>query len=306
MVDTTEALVAPAASTAAPVADTAAPITDAAASTPPAPAASVETTAPVAADTAAKPADVVTSTTGSTEHAKAETPTPPVTESVLGDTKTPEAAKPATPEAGEKKADTKADEKPTDAKGEKPTETKVELPVYDEFKVPEGVTLEKEPLSAFTKILGEIETGKLDHAGIQAKGQELIDLATKSTVESINRLNDYYVQYHENQKKEWFEASKKDPDLGNGNEDTFGGIASNLRTAIDEYAGNATQQAEFRQLMKETSVGNHPAMLRMLNNMDAKIKKYTTEGDGNRMVTGVKPAPTKVKPYQMFYQGNNA
>ena len=53
------------------------------------------------------------------------------------------------------------------------------MPTYEPFKLPENVSLEKEPMDAFTKILGEIETGKLDHTGMQNAGQKLIDLAAK-------------------------------------------------------------------------------------------------------------------------------
>lgn len=286
MVDTPEAPVTPAATPAAPSSDpanTAVPV--ASPSTETAPAAPVETAAPADAPV---------------ETAKPETPVPPAVESVLGD------AKPAeTKPAGDKPAEAaKPDEKKAEtAKEEAPTEVKPELPVYEPFKVPENVTLEKEPLDAFTKILGEIETGKLDHAGMQAKGQELIDLAAKQTVESINRYTDSLVQFHENQKKTWFESFKSDPEMGGEKLDA---TVSTLRDAVEQYAGNETQVAEFRALMKETGVGNHPAVIRLLYNMQQKINKFTTEGDGNRIVPGGKPAPTVVRDYQRFYTGGVA
>lgn len=217
---------------------------------------------------------------------KTETPTPSVTESILGD----------------EKGDTKPKE---EAKKETTVEAlKVELPTYEAFKLPENVSLDKEPLDTFSQILGEIEIGKLDHKGIQEAGQKLIDLAAKNTTESINRLNDYYVQIHENQKKEWFENAKKDPELGNGNEKVFTEIAGNLRSSIDNFAGNSEQQKEFRQLMKDTGVGNHPALLRMLNNMQKKIDSYTKE-TSDRAVPAQAPAPTKQKAYNAFYNSNN-
>lgn len=226
------------------------------------------------------------------EPAKTETPTPPTTESILGD---------ETPKDG--KSD---DKKPEgDKAGAKPEEaSKVELPTYEPFKLPENINLDKEPMDAFTKILGEIETGKLDHTGMQDAGQKLIDLAAKSTVDSINRLNDYYVQIHENQKKEWFELAKNDPDLAGGDEKAFREMAGRLNGSIGEYAGTDAQKSEFRALMKDTGVGNHPALLRMLNNMQKKIDSYTKE-TGDRSVPAQAPAPSKVKPYQAFYSGNN-
>lgn len=229
-----------------------------------------------------------------TEPAKTETPTPPVSESVLGDEPVKEVAKPDTKSEGDKKTDTKVET----AK----EEVKADLPVYEPFKLPENVQLDKEPLDAFTKILGEIETGKLDHLGMQEKGQALIDLAAKNTVDSINRLNDYYVQIHETQKKDWFESFKKDPDLG-GSEERVMETTVRLRESIDNFGGTEAQKSEFRTLMKDTGVGNNPALLRILNNMQKKIDSYTKE-TGGRSVPAQAPAPSKVKDYQRFYQSN--
>jgi hypothetical protein len=224
-----------------------------------------------------------------------ETPAPeaPI-ENILGDVAEPETKPDAKPE-GDKAADTKPSTETPSV-----TDAKVELPVYEEFKLPENYNADKESLGQFTQILGEIESGKLDHKGYQEAGQKLVDLGTKAIQDSINRLNDYYVQIHESQKKEWFDNFKKDPEMG-GSEEKIKETVTNLREAINEYAGTEAQQEEFRQVMKETGVGNHPALIRMLNNMAQKIQKYTTEGNENRMVPGAKPAPSKVKPHQLFY-----
>lgn len=286
MVDITEAPIVASAAPAAPVADTAviAPVAE----------------APVVVAEVSAPAAVETPVVEAAIESKPVTETPSTVESVLGDAK-PTEVNTETPVAEKKDAPKVDGDKPADVKTETVTETKVELPVYEAFKVPENVTLDKEPLDAFTKILGEIETGKLDHAGMQSKGQALIDLATKATTDSITRLNDYYVQFHENQKKEWFNSFKSDPDMGGDKLDATVGA---LRDAVETYAGNEKQVAEFRQLMKDTGVGNHPAVTRLIYNMQQKINKYTTEGDGQRMVPGAKPAPSKVKDFQRFYGGN--
>lgn len=281
MVDAPDTVAIPAATVSAPATDTVIPQTP------------IVEAAPVLTDTA--PAIETVAPT------VAETPTPSLSESVLGDTKPSEVKK--TEEAV--KSDDKVPESKTPEKSEI-VETKVELPVYEPFKLPENVSLDKEPLDAFSKILGEIETGKLDHAGMQESGQKLIDLATKATTDSINRLNDYYVQFHENQKKEWFESFKKDPDMGGDKLETTVGM---LRDAVENYGGTPEQISEFRQLMKETGVGNHPAVTRLLYNMQQKINKYTTEADNgnggsNRIVPGAKPAPSKIKDYQRFYSSS--
>lgn len=268
----------------------AAPVTDSANNSSPqvtSPASSEAGVSPAPVVTDSKPVEAVVDTPVAKPEVKTEAPTPPVTESILGDEK-PVVEKPK-------------EEVKTETKVETP---KVELPTYEAFKLPENVQLDKEQLSTFSNILGEIETGKLDHAGMQAAGQKLVDLAAKATTDSINRQNDYYVQIHETQKKDWFEAAKKDPELGNGDDKAFAEIAGNLRTSIDTFAGNVDQQKEFRALMKDTGVGNHPALLRMLNNMQKKIDSYTKEKQ-NSIVPAAAPAPSKVKPHQLFYSGGS-
>lgn len=234
---------------------------------------------------------------------------PFVSESALGDIVKPEI-----------KPDAKIEEKIEPAKAEVKEGAKtdvstesvksdvvVELPSYEPFKLPDGVEVDKAPLDAFSKVLGEIETGKLDHAGMQEAGQKLVDLATKATAESIERLNDYYVQIHEGAKKARLDALKADPDLGG---DKFENTVSTLQRAIAEYGGTDSQIAEFRKEVVEAGLDASPALCRLLSNMQQKINKYTTEADNgnggnNRIVPAARPAPSKVKDYQRFYAGGN-
>ena len=235
------------------------------------------------------------------EAPKAETPTPSETDGVLGaepkpvEKKIDESAK-----ASESKTPEKATVKPEDSG--KPAEKPV-LPTYDEFKTPEGVKLDKEPLTAFTNILGEIETGKLDHKGMQEAGQKLIDLAAKNTLDSINRLNDYYVELHKTNVDNRLMALKADPKLGGKN---FEKTVSALHASVLEYGGTEAQIAEFRKEITEAGLSPSPAICRLVYNMQQKINEYTTEGDSNRIVPGAKPAAVKVKPYEAFYSGNKS
>ena len=234
----------------------------------------------VAASTAAATSETTASAPASATEVKIENP--------LGETKT------------EVKADEvkKTDEKPVEKASEVKTPEKVELPTYEAFKTPENVKLEGEHLSEFTKILGELETGKLDHKGYQEYGQKLIDYGTKVVTDSINRLNDSYVQIHQQNQKARFEALKADPDLGG---DRLPETISSLQRSINEYGGTEAQIAEFRKEVTESGLGASPTICRLLHNMQQKINKYTTEGTENRMVPGAKPAPSKVKDYMKFY-----
>lgn len=226
-----------------------------------------------------------------------------------------------------KKTDAASDGKVTDAKAQDKSEANPEtktvesgkegeaitLPTY-ELNLPENVAVDSDALSSFTKILGEIETSKLDHKGFQETGQKLVDMHVKGVQDSIERLNDYYVNFHEEQTNGWLKAFKEDPEMGGANLEN---TVANLRDAVENYASTSpdakvreTQLAEFRQVMRDTGVGKNPALCRLLNNMDAQIRKFTTEADNgnggnNRMVPAARPVPSKVKDYQRFYTGSN-
>lgn len=267
----------------------------------PASAAPVDTAAPVSAvDTSAgnstvvsaAPADsVVSAPTADSIAAPAavEAIVSPLTDSV-------DPAKEIKPDAVKDKAKTDGEVKPV-------IETKTELPTYEQFKLPENVNLDKAPISEFAKLLGEIEVGKLDHKGFQETGQKLIDLAVQATQDSLAKQDQFYKEYHENQKKEWLEGFKNDPEIGGAK---LVETVSNLKDAIETYGGTAEQIAKIRTEMKNSGLGLQPDVIRFINNMQKQIQKYNTEGDNgnggnNRIVAANRPAPLKVKPQDMFY-----
>ncbi len=229
----------------------------------------------------------------------AETPAEAIT-NVMGDN----ADAPKVETKPEVKAETKTEVKPQETKTETPPEkapeAKVELPTY-ELKFPEGVTIDKEPLEAFQKLFGEIETGKLDHKGFNEKAQALADMHVKALNESIERYTDSLVQIHDKQKTDWFEAFKKDADLGG---EHIQETVKNVREAISSFGGNKDQVTELREQMKQSGYGNYVPLLRLINNMQAKINSYTKEKTGG-IVPGSAPAPSKSKDYQRFYGGGN-
>ena len=262
--------------------------------------------APVAAVSASAPIDTASATTAavSTEAAASSAPLASATE-----TKPSEPTKTETPVAetkvenilGEAKTESKkTEEKPVEKAAETKTveQPKVELPTYEAFKTPENVKLEGDSLNEFTKLLAEAETGKLDHKGYQEFGQKLVDYGTKIVNDSINRLNESYVQIHQQAQKARFDALKADATLGG---DKLPETISALQRSISEYGGSEQQIAEFRKEITDAGLGASPAICRLIYNMQQKINKYTTEGNENRMVPGQKPAPTKVKDYQRFY-----
>ncbi len=216
---------------------------------------------------------------------------------VMADTGT-EAIKTETKPEAKTEAPAGADTKTAEGSTQAPAETKVELPTY-EIKFPDGITVDKEPLDAFTKLFAEIETGKLDHKAFQEKAQNLADMHVQALNKTIERYTDSLVQIHDKQKVEWFEGFKKDAEIGGEN---IGNTTGNIRDAIDNFGGSKTQIKELRDQMVQSGYGNYTPLLRLLNNMQTKINSYTKEKTGG-IVPGSAPAPVKTKDYQRFYGG---
>ncbi len=138
------------------------------------------------------------------------------------------------------------------------------LPTYDAFELPEEFTVDNERFGEFTKALGEFEAlTKVDHGEVQKLGQKLIERHIAEVQTIADTLNKKYLSDFEKQTKGWLDSFKADPEIGGNRWETTANAAVEF---ITTHGGNQAQQAEFRQLMESTGVGNHPAMIRMLAN----------------------------------------
>lgn len=214
----------------------------------------------------------------------------PVVKSVIGEAldkvveKAPEPAKQDAKPAEEAK---KPDAEPKKEEAAQSVEP-APLPTYDPFKLPEdlGITYEEAGLGEFTKELAEFQVKtKADQKEMQAFGQKLIDRHVSELRTTVNRLNDFYMNEFEKQKAEWRDAFEKDPELGGNRRDTT--ISSALEF-IRTHGGTPEQQKEFRTLMDQTGVGNHPAMIRIL----AQAARAMSEG---KPLPAAKPVQTQSK-----------
>lgn len=144
----------------------------------------------------------------------------------------------------------------------------VPAPVYEAFKLPENVQLDEAQVGSFKEMLGKFETEhKADHAAMQALGQQMVDFyiaeqtrQEQAQIETWNRTIDG-----------WKDQFIKDPELGGNRKDT---TIANCGAMIEQYGGNADQITELRNAFRVTGMGNHPAMIRLLNN----VAKVLSEG----------------------------
>jgi hypothetical protein len=243
---------APAPVAAAPV--SAAPVT--------APAPSV-TVAPVveSAPVAQSPTTEITAPVESAPTVAAESvvEAKPADETILGaDEKKPEEIKP------EESAKDKA------AEGEKKdgsqSDEPAPLPSFEPFEAPEGITLDDVAISAFTKELGEFElASKADHAEVAKLGQSLLTKHVAAIQDTVQKLQKAYEDAWAKQTQDWRTQFESDAEIGGNHKDTTVNAA---RESIRRFGGTETQQKEFRDLMQKTGLGNHPAMIRMLANIN--------------------------------------
>lgn len=252
------------------------------ASSSPTPAASPVSTTPEAA-----PASLPTQTPPVSGDAAVTTETPvvapEVSETVLGEalkpveapkpTETPESAEAPKPE-GEKKEEGGQSDEPAP------------LPSYEPFTLPEEVKLEEARLGEFTNLLGEFEgKTKADHAEVQQLGQKLVDFHVTEVKQAVDTLTKYWQTSFERQKTEWKDAVMKDPELG-GNR--FQTTIDSALTFIRTHGGSEAEQAEFREMLNDYGVGNHPAMVRLLS----KAGRAMSEG---QPLAALKPVPNAPK-----------
>lgn len=160
------------------------------------------------------------------------------------------------------------------------------LPSYEAFTLPEGFTLEEKTLGEFTKDLGEFQvTTKADQAAVQAFGQKLIDKYVTEMNSASERMNEFYTSAWEKTKKDWREQFNSDPEIGGNRRDT---TIKAISQGLAQYGGTPEQQADFRQAVDSTGVGNHPALIRTFHNLIGEINRLKTKYESE---SGVKPLP---------------
>jgi hypothetical protein len=206
---------------------------------------------------------------------------PKAAETVLGEAldkdapKTEDKSKESKPAADTAKAPTEAapTAEATTLTPEGQSDDPAPPPTYDAFEVPEGITLDKDRVSKFTELLGKFEqTTKADHAAVQAFGQEAVNFHINEIQNAVTELQKFYQTAWDKQKADWKDAFMKDPEIGGNRFQTTVDAARNF---IRTHGGTPEQQAEFRNVMETSGLGNHPAILRILANAGAAMGEGT-------------------------------
>jgi len=163
-------------------------------------------------------------------------------------------------------------------------------PVYEAFKLPEGAEIDATEHKKFTDLLGKFESDtKIDHAKAQEFGQQLVD----HYFAEMKRVQDAGQQAWTRMRDEWKGQFLADPDLGGANQkQTLVRCAS----IIEQYGGSAEQVKELRQALATTGMGDHPAMIRFVNNVGRILSEPKTTAVG-KQVTPASSLPKSQRRY---------
>lgn len=125
---------------------------------------------------------------------------------------------------------------------------------YEQFNIPEGLSLEGEQLEGFTAFAKE--------AGMtQKQAQAAIDMHSKIVTDMIAAHN----EQQQTTMKEWLDAAKSDKQYGGDRFNENMGIA---KRALETFGDEG-----LTQVLNETGLGNHPDVIRFFFNIGKQLSE---------------------------------
>lgn len=186
--------------------------------------------------------------------------------------------------------------------GDKPPEAKTDqgdksdepapLPVYEPWTLPDDVKLDEVQSGEFSKLLGEFQnTSKAEQALVQKFGQELVTKHVTALNEGFDKLHKGYSNAWQQQTDGWRESFINDPEIGGKRQETTIRLANEF---IDTHGGTPESKAAFREVMKNTGLGVHPEVLRLLSNA---MNRYS---EGKPLPANPPARPSATRPQRMY------
>ncbi len=159
---------------------------------------------------------------------------------------------------------------------------------YEDFKLPDGITIEPEVLTKATELF---KARGLDQAG----AQEFVDFH----VAQLKAATDAPSKAFETMLTDWRAKQAADPDIGPKaaaiRADIGKGFAGMIASAGELGPKVAAEVAEFKAAMDLTGVGDHPAFIKVLNRALSKfIEPSHVNGGGPAPVTPPGAGPKSV------------
>lgn len=157
------------------------------------------------------------------------------------ETKVQESAPESTPEEAQKEAVVLEEPKP------------LEEMVYEAFKVPDGVDVDKEKVDKFTKAIGE-------HRLPQEVAQQLFDMHVAEVKSIADKLSTQQWSVYNETRKEWRNQVMSDPEIGGSGHQTAMKIIAEAR----DHLVPESERAAFNEMLNITGVGDNLAFLKPL------------------------------------------
>lgn len=142
----------------------------------------------------------------------------------------------------------------TDAAGVAGDDTQLAPETYAEFNLPDDVPVDAALLDGALPLFKELGLN-------QEQAQKLVDFQVKQVEASGQKQADAFNQ----QLNDWLTDAKADKE--------FGGDAFDKNVAIAKSGVDAFGTPEFKQLLDDTGLGNHPEIIRFM----VKVGKLTQE-----------------------------
>lgn len=247
--------------------------------------------APTADAAASAPADVVASIAGAEQQAHDATLLDKFDDKAKATSEAKPDATPEAPKVEAKPEDAKPEEKPADAPAdEKPAEPVEEPKALDPIawfdgenavKIPDTIKLDDATKGELT---GALETLRADpHKGAQA----LIDLHAKSINQLAEHMQSEQWRVFRDTNQDWITQVMADPILGGAGHDTAMAkvaiardhLASSAKPGTPQYEADMT---EFKNFLRITGAGNHPAFLRMMHNASRYVREAEPPPPGGK------------------------
>ena len=190
-------------------------------------------------------------------------------------------------DGAEKATEVKQDEKSNQSDEPAP------LPSYEPWKLPENLQIDENQLGEINKMFGEfeIDARKDPHAAMQKFGQQMIDKHIQGLNLVAEKIQEQYQKVWKDQTANWYESFVKDPEIGGERKEE---TAAAAREFIRRHGGTPEQQNELRAIMKNTGLGNHPAVIRAFAKATANLSEP-------KAVPAKAPPAQPVSRKQRFY-----
>lgn len=125
----------------------------------------------------------------------------------------------------------------------------------------EGLELDAVSIEAASPVFKELGLSNEAANKLMPVAAQFRDRVTEQTLQG---LNDNLAT----QKAEWLTATKADPDIGGGNLDATLQLAAK---GLDHFG--FTEGSDFRKLLTDTGLGNHPDMVRIMRGVGEMISE---------------------------------